>query len=92
MNNLENEITSILFQHDPMIINFEDNIGEYNLEAKEIVSLLKENTSQNDIIEILDIVMSKWFGKDWAEINKKYTKKQMLDNMSVDIYEANLKS
>ena len=92
MDNVIREIAAILFRHDPMIFNFGENIREYKLEAEEIVSLLKKYNFQRDILEILDTVMTKWFGKYWAQINIKYTKKQMLDNMSVEIYKANLKS
>ena len=90
MDNLTRKIAAILFSHDPMIINFGENVGEYNLEAQTIVGLLKVDSSQKDIVKILDVVMSKWFGKNWAKINSKTTKKEKLARLSADIYKANL--
>ena len=85
MGSLTKEIAAILFTHDPMIINFGENIGEYNFEAEEIVSLLKEDSDNEIIIAHNGQVELLGFGRNQSVFIFDSTTKEEFQNL-LDLY------
>ena len=58
------EISSILFESDPMCLNFGTNNDEYDPEAISIISELSEAQSVEDVADIVIVQFRKWFDCD----------------------------
>ena len=61
---LYTEVERILFRHDPMGINFEDNIDEYDPEVDTILPRLKTANSELDVLDIVHEEFCRWFDPD----------------------------
>lgn len=59
---LFNEVSAILFHHDPMDINFEDNKDEYDPEAGTILTRLRPEVSHDELTGIVYEELVRWFG------------------------------
>jgi hypothetical protein len=72
---LYDEVLDILFQHDPIGINFETNADEYEPEVGTILPRLKEAASPNDLRRIIREEFTRWFnGEGIAGPEAKYDK------------------
>ena len=65
--NLYKDIESILFKHDLMGINFEDNTDEYDPEVGTILPRLKEAKNIEDVSNIIYEEFERWFGVELIE-------------------------
>ncbi len=54
-------VSAILFECDPIGINFEDNTDEYDAEAGSIISRLPKCSSEADARKIIHEEFKKWF-------------------------------
>ena len=72
--NLFDSIAEILFRHDPIGINFEDNTDEYESEAETILPRLKDCSSVRDVTTVVHEEFQRWFYPDLAGSKQKYTK------------------
>lgn len=63
---LYRKVETILFRHDPIGINFEDNKDEYDPEVSTILPRLKKAKSEKDVINIVYEEFVHWFGEDTA--------------------------
>jgi len=58
------EVSAILFRHDPIEINFGSNTDEYDPEAGTIIPRLRDAGSEDDILDIVHEEFVRWFGSD----------------------------
>jgi hypothetical protein len=61
---LFDELLAILFRHDPMGINFEDNTDEYSPEVRTILPRLRECKSVEDTCRVIHEEFARWFSGD----------------------------
>ena len=66
------EISLILYRHDPIGINFGDNADEYEPEAGTIIPRLKNAKSESDVLDIVHEEFVYWFDQDIAGSKSKY--------------------
>ena len=64
-------VSGILFQHDPIGINFDHNTDEYEPEVETILPRLKGCNSADDTLNVIHEEFQKWFNGD-AGPKKKY--------------------
>ena len=69
---LLNEISSILFHHDPIGINFEDNTDEYDAEAGTILPRLRRDLSAEQTTAIVHEEFVRWFEPETAGPREGY--------------------
>ncbi len=62
---------ALLFRHDPIGINFDDNTDEYEPEVGTILPRLKSCLSENDVCRVVHEEFEQWFGID-AGTQKRY--------------------
>ena len=74
MASLIRDVSAILFECDPMCLNFGTNSDEYDPEAVTIISMLKNTETENDSIEAIVDTFRRWFGEDHSEYknDRKY--------------------
>jgi hypothetical protein len=70
--NLFNEASAVLFRHDPIGINFEDNTDEYDPEAGSILPRLSRCHSSTDARRVVFEEFCKWFGPETAGDEMRY--------------------
>jgi hypothetical protein len=63
---LFDSIAALLYRHDPMGINFEDNPDEYESEARTILPRLRSCQAVEDAQHVLHTEFVRWFGADIA--------------------------
>jgi hypothetical protein len=66
------EVSSILYQVDPMGINYEINPDEYEPEASTILPRLREWNSLMDVQQIIHQEFIRWFNKESAGSESHY--------------------
>lgn len=66
------EASSILFKHDPIGINFEENTDEYDPEVGAILPRLSRCHSSADARKVVFEEFCKWFGPETAGDEMKY--------------------
>jgi hypothetical protein len=71
---LYERLTSILFEEDPVGINFEDNADEYETEVDTILPRLKECRSVEDVRAVVHEEFVRWFDADTAGPPERYTR------------------
>lgn len=71
---LYDEVLEILFRNDPIGINFEINIDEYEPEVSTILPRLKEARSPEDLQKIIHQEFVRWFDADIAGSRAKYAR------------------
>jgi len=67
------KIEALLFRHDPIGINFEDNTDEYRAEAQTITIRLPDATSADDVRRITHQEFVRWFDPQVAGPPERYT-------------------
>lgn len=67
-------VAEILFRHDPVGINFEDNLDEYYPEAETILPLLKTCHSIEDVMAAVHREFQRWFDPSLAGSKDRYRK------------------
>ena len=65
-------VADILFRHDPIGINFEDNRDEYYPEARTILPKLRDCHSVQDVTGVVHEEFIKWFELETAGPREKY--------------------
>lgn len=70
---LLNEISAILFRHDPIGINFEDNNDEYDPEAGTILTRLRRDLSTEEATSIVHEEFVRWFEPESAGSRERYS-------------------
>jgi hypothetical protein len=66
-------ITTLLFRHDPIGINFEVNPDEYQPETGTILPRLRTCESSADVLRVVHEEFSRWFGIDTAGSVERYS-------------------
>jgi len=69
---LFNDVVGILFRHDPIGINFEDNVDEYEPEASRILPRLRTCHSTEDVLIVVHEEFQRWFDPDIAGARERY--------------------
>lgn len=59
---LYDEAAALLFRHDPMGINFEDNTDEYEPEVGTILPRLRECSDESQVCSVIHEEFGRWFG------------------------------
>ena len=70
---LLNEVSAILFRHDPVGINFEDNTDEYDPEAGTILPRLRRDLSVEEAAAIVHEEFVRWFERETAGSRERYS-------------------
>jgi hypothetical protein len=65
-------LAQILFEEDPMGLNFEDNTDEYDAEAGTILPRLRHCTTVADIQALLYAEFLRWFGAETVAPPERY--------------------
>jgi hypothetical protein len=65
-------VSSILFKHDPIGLNFEENIDEYDPEARTLLPRLPKCSSAADVQNALHEEFVRWFAPDLAGSPETY--------------------
>lgn len=65
-------IAEILFRHDPMGINFEDNTDEYESEVSTILPHLESVSFEQETLGVTHQEFGRWFGEDLAGSKSRY--------------------
>ena len=60
-------ISTILYECDPMHLNFGTNTDEYDSEAESIVALFKNKKAVDDVGQMIVDVLMRWFCRDFSE-------------------------
>ena len=63
---LYDSVSELLFQHDPIGINFEINQDEYQSEVSTILPRLRECRSEEDVIKLVHHEFVRWFDESTA--------------------------
>ena len=69
---LYEQIEALLFRHDPVGINFEDNTDEYDLEVSTILPRLKTCASAEDVCRVVHEEFLRWFDASTAGNREAY--------------------
>jgi hypothetical protein len=69
---LFDSITAILFRHDPIGINYEDNTDEYEPEARTILPRLRTCQSVEELQSVVREEFQQWFGDEIADSAERY--------------------
>ena len=67
------QIEELLFRHDPVGINFEENTDEYRAEAQTVTMRLPETTSEDDVRRITHEEFVRWFDAQIAGPPERYS-------------------
>ena len=78
---LFDEVAALLFRHDPMGINFEDNTDEYEPEVGTILPRLRSCHSSGDVRQVVHQEFVRWFDADIAGAEQHY------DKIAIEIWE-----
>jgi hypothetical protein len=65
---------ALLFRHDPIGINFEENVDEYEPEARTILPRLRECHSSADVARVVHEEFASWFSVSDAGPAERYEK------------------
>lgn len=74
------ELSALLFRHDPICLNFETNTDEYDPEAETILPRLLECHSEQGVLTVVHEEFNRWFA-DSAGSKERYT------NIAAEIWE-----
>ncbi|MGA9481399.1 MAG: hypothetical protein WBV48_05665, partial [Candidatus Acidiferrales bacterium] len=70
---LVDSVAALLYRHDPIGINFEDNTDEYEPEAGTILPKLKTCHSADDVLQLVHAEFVRWFDRGTAGPAEHYT-------------------
>jgi hypothetical protein len=65
-------VAAILFRHDPIGINYENNTDEYEPEARTILPRLRICKSVEDVQSVVYEEFQQWFGDEIADSAESY--------------------
>jgi hypothetical protein len=65
-------VSTLLYRHDPIGINFEVNTGEYDLEAETILPRLRTCRTEEDVHKVVYAEFVRWFDADNAGSPDRY--------------------
>ena len=65
-------VSSLLFRHDPIEINFETNTDEYEPEVGTILPRLRDCASEADVVRVVHEEFMRWFGEDSVGSAEQY--------------------
>ena len=88
MKPLIQEVSSILFECDPMCLDFGTNSDEYDFVADTVVLFLKDKETVGDVIEAIIRSIKCWFSSDLSD----YKTNDKFISMSQRIWTAWMKS
>jgi hypothetical protein len=71
---LFDSVAALLFRHDPIGINFDDNSDEYETEAGTILPRLTSCRSEADVLTVVYEKFVRWFGAGNAGSKERYQK------------------
>jgi hypothetical protein len=63
---------ALLFRHDPVGINFEDNTDEYETEAETILPRLRSCSSADEVLQVVHQEFVRWFDPATAGPPQRY--------------------
>src|SRR5579859_1054758 len=69
---LFNSMAALLYRHDPIGINFEDNPDEYESEAGTILPRLRSCHSADDVLQVVHAEFVRWFDSGTAGPPERY--------------------
>ena len=69
---LFDSIAALLFRHDPIGINFEDNTDEYHPETRTILPRLRTCQSSADVLRVVHEEFTRWFDSGTAGPAERY--------------------
>jgi hypothetical protein len=69
---LFDSVSSVLFRHDPIEINFETNTDEYEPEVCTILPRLGDCASEADVARVVHEEFMRWFGEDSVSTADQY--------------------
>jgi hypothetical protein len=69
---LFDDALALLFRHDPIGINFETNLDEYDPEVRTILPRLSRCTSEAEVLSVVLEEFHRWFGDDIREEQANY--------------------
>ena len=69
---LFDDVSALLFRHDPIGINFDTNSDEYDPEARTILPRLSQCQSEGDVFRVVIEEFRRWFGDDIRESKVSY--------------------
>jgi hypothetical protein len=70
---LFDSVAALLFRHDPVGINFEDNSDEYETETETILPRLKACSSESEVLQVVHQEFVRWFDPVMAGPPERYT-------------------
>ena len=82
---LYEEVESILFRHDPVGINFEDNTDEYAPEVSTILPKVVRATSRDEVQQVVRDEFERWFGPSTT------FREETFEPIAAEVFEAVLK-
>jgi hypothetical protein len=71
---LFDSVAALLFSHDPIGINFDENPDEYDPEAGTILPRLHGCKSRDDVLSMVHEEFVHWFGVDTAGPQERYAR------------------
>lgn len=71
---LFDEVAALLFRHDPVGINFDDNTDEYEPEVGTILPRLRSCHSAEDVRRVVHQEFTRWFDADIVGSEHHYDK------------------
>ncbi len=71
---LYDDVAALLFRHDPVSINFQTNVDEYEPEVGTILPRLRSCRSAEDVRRVVCEEFARWFDADIARPSERYTK------------------
>src|ERR1700739_1349374 len=71
---LFDSVAALLYRHDPVGINFEDNADEYEPEARTILPRLNSCPSADDVLHVVHAEFVRWFDSATARPPEHYKK------------------
>jgi hypothetical protein len=71
---LFDDVSSLLFRHDPIGINFETNVDEYEVEVGTILPRLRSCHSEDEVCRVVHEEFVRWFDTDIAGPREHYLK------------------
>jgi hypothetical protein len=82
---LYEEVESILFRHDPVGINFEENADEYDPEVSAILPKILSAQSPDEVQQIVRDEFEHWFGPDTT------FREESFEPIGAEVFEAVLR-
>lgn len=69
---LYDSTAELLFRHDPIGVNFENNVDEYAPEVGSVLPRLRACHSENDVLQVVHEEFVRWFDRATAGPKEHY--------------------